>query len=199
MASLLLKGDAYYCQFYYLGRRFTVTVGAVGKDEAEDFAGSVGQLLRRVKQQLVHVPPGVAITDFVLAGGHVTTVAQAAAPPEPVSFAAFKNRYLDTHGIGAMEENSLGTVRMHLGHFERTLGAKFPLQRLTLADLQRHVTERAKKKYRGKPLSPVTLKKEMASLRAAWNWAAHTGLVQGAFPSRGLVYPKADEKPPFMT
>jgi integrase len=43
------------------------------------------------------------------------------------------------------------------------------------------------------------LKKEMASLRAAWNWAAHTGLVKGAFPSKGLVYPRADEKPPFMT
>jgi hypothetical protein len=45
----------------------------------------------------------------------------------------------------------------------------------------------------------VTLKKEMASFRAAWNWAAHTGLVTGAFPSKGLVYPKADEKPPFKT
>ena len=26
-----------------------------------------------------------------------------------------------------------------------------------------------------------------------------TGLVQGIFPAKGLVYPKADEKPPFMT
>src|SRR5262249_35185610 len=199
MASLLVKGDSYYCQFYYLGRRFTVTIGPVGKDEAEDFAGSVGQLLRRIKQGLVRVPPGVAITDFVLAGGQVTPAQETAAPAEPTSFAAFRKRYLDTHGIGAMEANSLQTVAMHLNHFERTLGARFPLQRLTLADLQRHVTERARKKYRGKPLSPVTLKKEMASLRAAWNWAAHTGLIKGAFPSKGLVYPKADEKPPFMT
>ena len=36
-------------------------------------------------------------------------------------------------------------------------------------------------------------------MRAAWNWASHMKLVQGLFPSRGLVYPKADEKPPFMT
>jgi len=136
-----------------------------------------------------------------------------------------------------MEANSLGTVRRHLTHFERTLGGKFPLQQLTLADLQWHVSERAKKTYRGKSLSPVTLKKEMASLihspveavwlesrlepvfgpktgssrdsnqtaftgswiRAAWNWAAHTGLVKGIFPSKGFVYPKADEKPPVIT
>src|SRR6266540_674242 len=28
-------------------------------------------------------------------------------------------------------------------------------------------------------------------IRAAWNWAAHTGLVKGIFPSKGFVYPKA--------
>jgi hypothetical protein len=98
-----------------------------------------------------------------------------------------------------MEANSLRTVTMHLTHFERTLGDGFPLQQLQLADLQRHVNERRKKKDRGKPLSPSTLKKETASFRAAWNWAALTGLVSGPFPSKGLVYPKADEKPPFMT
>jgi integrase len=70
---------------------------------------------------------------------------------------------------------------------------------LQLADLQRHVNERRKKKYRGRQLSPVTLKKEVASFRAAWNWAALTGLVRGVFPSKGVVYPKTDEKPPFMT
>jgi hypothetical protein len=195
MASLLLKGDSYYCQFYYLGRRFTVTVGEVGQDEAEDFAGSVGQLLRRIRQKLIRVPPGVSITDFVLAGGQVTTVEQAAAPPKPASFADFKNRYLDTPSIGAREDNSLDTVRMQLTHFERTFGPRFPVQRLSLADMQGHVSPRAKKKYRGKPLSPVTLKKYVASLRAAWNWAAGTGLVKDAFPLKGLAYLKADEKP----
>ena len=88
---------------------------------------------------------------------------------------------------------------MHLRHFTTTLGTSFVAQQLNLADLQRHVSERARKKYRGNPLSPVTLKKEMASFRAAWNWAALTGLVSGQFPSKGLVYPKADEKLPFMT
>ncbi len=199
MASLLLKGDSYYCQFYYLGRRFTVTVGEVGKDEAEDFAGGVGQLLRRIKQKLIHLPSGVSITDFILAGGRLTTVEQAAAPSEPASFSAFRKRYLDTHRQGAMEANSLQTVEMHLRHFERTLGEKFPLQQLALADLQRHVTERAKKKCRGRPLSPVTLRKEVASFRAAWNWAVLNGMIAGPFPGKGLVYPKSDEKPPFMT
>src|SRR5207249_2178919 len=64
---------------------------------------------------------------------------------------------------------------------------------------QRHVTTRSQKKYRGRKLSPITLKKELASFRAAWNWAAPMGLVKGPFPSKGLVFPKTDEKLPFMT
>src|SRR5205807_3369582 len=102
--------------------------------------------------------------------------------------------YLAVHSIGSMEANSLATVRMHLGHFAATLGDRFPAQGLTLADLQRHVDRRAKLTYRGRPLSPVTLRKEVASFRACWNWAADGGLVQGRFPGRGLKYPKADEK-----
>src|SRR5262249_14812279 len=97
------------------------------------------------------------------------------------------------------EPNSLATVRMHLGHWVATLGAAFPVQSLSLDDLQRHVNRRAAKKYRGRPLSPVTLKKEAASLRAAWNWGVQGGRLRGPFPGRGLKYPKADEKPPFQT
>jgi integrase len=198
MASLQLKSGSYYCQFYYLGKRHTVTVGPVEKDEAEAFAGNVALLLLRLKQQLLTLPSGVDIDAFVLCGGKVPEQAPAVAA-EPMSFRGFKERYLETHRGGAMEQNSLATVAMHLGHFEKTLGEKFPLHKLSAADLQGHIDRRRKKRYRGRSLSPVTLRKEMASLRAAWNWAAHMGIVQGMFPSKGLVYPKADEKPPFMT
>src|SRR5208337_2462379 len=32
-----------------------------------------------------------------------------------------------------------------------------------------------------------------------WNWASRMGHVKGDFPNGGLVYPKAQDKPPFMT
>ena len=88
---------------------------------------------------------------------------------------------------------------MHLGHFVTTLGERFDVQALTLEELQRHVDKRAKKRYRGRPLSPVTLRKEMATLRACWNWGVHGGKLKGSFPSRDLKYPKGEEKPPFQT
>jgi hypothetical protein len=196
MASIQKKNEAFYCQFLYQGKRYTVTVGKVSKAEAEAFAGKVELLLMRVKQKLIHVPPGVGITDFVQGDGQVRPAEHPAL--EKLSFSAFRQKHLETARTG-MEANSLATADMHLRHFERTLGAKFPVADLQLADLQRHVHERRRKKYRRRPLSPVTLKKEAASFRAAWNWGVLNNLVTGPFPAKGLVYPKGDEKPPFMT
>jgi integrase len=198
VAGLQQRNGGFRIIFRYQGKQRTIHLGGVSREEAEAKAGQVDLLLLRLKQRLIELPPGVTIEDFLINDGQIRKPEQAR-PAAPVSFATFKQQYLDTHGNGAMETNSLATVAMHLNHFERSLGHTFPLTQLTLTDLQQHVNQRAKKKIRGKPLSPVTLKKEMASFRAAWNWAALTGIVQGAFPAKGLVYPKADEKPPFMT
>lgn len=197
MATLQLRSDSYRILFCYHGKRHTFTLGEVPQDEAEKKVEQVEYLLMRLKQGYVHIPPGVAITDFVAHDGNVPEAVVAS--PEQIAFTGFRKRYLDTYRDGGMESDSLHTVEIHLGHFEKSLGQRFVLQELTLGDLQQHVNRRRDKEYRGKKLSPVTLKKEMASFRAAWNWAAHMGLVKGVFPSRGLVYPKADEKPPFMT
>jgi integrase len=98
-----------------------------------------------------------------------------------------------------MEENSLDTVRMHLRHVITTLGNTFHVTSVGQADLQRHIDRRARKRYRGRPLSAVTLRKEMASFRACWNWGVQAGRLKEAFPGRGLRYPKTDDKPPFQT
>lgn len=51
----------------------------------------------------------------------------------------------------------------------------------------------------GKRLSSATIKKELVTLRTAWNWAEKMGMVAGRFPYHGLRYPKSSEKPPFQT
>jgi integrase len=202
MASLQERKGSFRILFCWDGKLHGFTIGKVDRTEAESKTQQVEYLLMRLKQGLIHLPPGMPIVEFVESDGRVRSPAEVAkeeAPPPPTTFKTFKERYLEAHRHGAMEANSLATAAMHLGHFERTLGEGFQLQRLVLVDLQRHVNARARKKYRGKPLSPVTLRKETASFRAAWNWAILSGLMKGTFPSKGLVYPKADEKPPFMT
>lgn len=198
MATIQERNHHFRALFCYRGKRHTLNLGEVSRREAEAKGDQIDYLLLRLKQRLLEVPPHVTIEEFLLHDGQVRQP-EKAAEGKPVTFDVFKDKYLNTHRNGAMEEGSLKTVAMHLGHFQRSLGETFPLQALTLAELQQHVDRRKDKTYRGKRLSPVTLRKEMASFRAAWNWAAHMGMVRGPFPSHGLVYPKADEKPAFMT
>ena len=48
-------------------------------------------------------------------------------------------------------------------------------------------------------MQPDTIKKEVATLRAVWNWAVSHKLVKGLLPTRGLKHSKAKDKPPFLT
>jgi hypothetical protein len=48
-------------------------------------------------------------------------------------------------------------------------------------------------------IAPVTIRKEIHGLRAAWNWGRRSGLVAAEWPGRGLVYRKTTEKPPYQT
>ena len=198
MATLQQRNDSFRILFCYRGKRHTAKLGKVSREEAEATVGQFDLLLLRIKQNLIQVLPGDDISQFLLRGGKAPD-SDVPLAPEPITFRRFKEHYLETHGGGAMEENSLATITIHLNHVERTLGERFPMPSLTYADLQSHIDRRKKDQYRGHPLRPATLRKEMASFRAAWNWAAYTGLVRGPFPSKGLVYPKADEKLPFMT
>ncbi|MFO0897428.1 MAG: site-specific integrase [Pirellulales bacterium] len=43
------------------------------------------------------------------------------------------------------------------------------------------------------------MKKDLVTLRTAWNWAVHMGHLKRPFPSRGLRFGKTIEKPPFQT
>jgi integrase len=107
---------------------------------------------------------------------------------------ALRDRYFETMSNGSMESNTLGVARIHFKHIIGTLGPSFALDGLKLGDLQRHVDARCKK-----GVKPVTVGKELATFRAAWNWGALMGLTSGRFPNKGLRYPRGEAKPPFMT
>src|SRR4051812_26020495 len=137
MAALQERNGSYRVMFRFQGKLRTFTVGAVPQKEAEAKAGQVDLLLMRLKQGLIHLPVGMSIEDFMQCDGNVKKPEEAKATP--ITFTRFKDKYLETHGHGAMEANSLQTVAMHLGHFKRTLGADFPMQELQMSDLQEHI------------------------------------------------------------
>ncbi len=207
MAFLERRGDWFRLIFKYDGRRYTHSLHTQDERVAFALKGCVERTILQLQQRLLVAPDGGDLKEFILSGGQV---AKPLSPrdlpreevlrPEPVTLGRFRERYLDTLSIGAVEESTYGTTAMHLRHVEKTLGEGFPLPSLSLADLQGHVNRRARQKgIRGRPLSPTTIKKEVATLWAAWNWGAQSGLLTGLFPHKGLKYPKATEKPPFQT
>jgi integrase len=191
MAGIRKKGDAYYCTFRFQGRRYYFTVGNVPEAQALAKGAEVDETLGLIERGRLNVPEGVSLEEFVAAGGKAPVVA---VRPETVTTRNLIDRYLATHANGTIEENSLGTAKTHLNQFIKTVGERFRIQGLTLADLQGHVDRRRKK-----GVSPVTLKKAIATVRACWNWAVHGGLLKGTFPGRGLRFPKEEEKEPFRT
>ncbi len=200
MATLQLRNGSYRVLFCFRDRRHSFTVGRVDRREAELAAAGVERILLRIDQGLLEAPANDDIVGFARRDGRPAP----AAPPPPASrtlaLGELRERYLATHGNGAIEVSTLRTARTHLDHVVATLGADFPLAELDASHLQRHIDRRAKAKgRRERPLSPVTIRKELASFRSAFHWAVHTALTRGTFPAKGLVYPKLDEKPPFQT
>lgn len=191
MAALQLRNDAYRLLFQFEGKQHTFTIGPVSLGEARQWKSKVEHLLMRVKQHMLEVPIGCTINEFIAHDGK---------PPAAISPANVRNttlhslreEYVRVFSNGAIESNTLATAKIHLDHIANTLGNSFPLVAMTLAKLQQHIDRRHTE------AAPVTMKKEIATLRAVWNWGERNGYVSGVFPAAGLVYPKDEEKLPFM-
>jgi integrase len=198
MASLELRSERYRIVFRYGGQKFQHSLKTTDPKEANGCLARLEENLRLLERGRLQLPPDADLPTFLLSDGKV------AAKPQVVTTVltldALCQRYVEVHSNGAMERNSLDTVEMHLRHFRRTLGDDFVVSRLRQDDLQSHLTRRSKQKgIHKRKLSPVTIRKEVASFRAVWNWGVRAGMLSGTFPNRGLVYPKTDEKPPFQT
>jgi hypothetical protein len=111
MAGIRKKGDAYYCTFRFQGRRYYFAVGNVPEAQALAKGAEVDETLGLLERGRLAVPEGVALEDFVAAGGKVPPVS---ARPETVTARQLFDRYLATLANGTIEENSLGTIRTHL-------------------------------------------------------------------------------------
>jgi integrase len=154
----------------------------------------------RLKQRLIELPPGIDIVEFVQHDGKPpASDPESPATSRALTLGDFRDRYLSTHR-GSLEDRTIDGIELHFRHLCRALGDGFPIRELSLADLQGYVDRRVKAKGAGgKKLSPATIRKEIISLRTAWNWGVNMKLVADRFPYAGLRYPKGDEKPPFRT
>ncbi len=192
MAALQRRNGSYRLIFQFESKQQSLTVGDVTLSEARQWKAKAEHLLMRVKQRLLEVPAGCSINDFLLHDGKPPLSPQNLTKVRNTTLQQLREAYLKVFANGAIESNTLATTGIHLSHIEATLGKSFALPLLTLANLQEHVTRRQK------AVAPVTIKKEIDTFRAVFNWGKRNGMVTGEFPANGLVYPKGDEVLPFM-
>jgi integrase len=200
MASLQERNGSFRYIFRFHGKQHFVTLGKVSSEEADAKAAQVEYLLLRLKQRLIELPAGIGIVEFLQHDGNPATgLPHAPADSRDLTLSDFRDRYLATHR-NSLEERTIEGIELHFKHLTAALGEQFPIRELSFADLQAYVDRRSKAKGMGnKRVSAATIKKEIVTLRTAWNWADKMALVAGRFPYHGLRYPKSDEKPPFQT
>jgi len=195
MASVQERNGSFRLIFRHHGKQYFLKIGKVTEDEAKAKAAQAEYLLLRLSQRLIDIPPGMDVAEFIQFDGKVPVndVEEVEPVAKNTTLATLRDQYLKTHAR-AHEKTTQKTAGTHFKHLVGTLGDKFPLTDLATTDLQRHIDRRA-----DLGIAPVTIKKEIEGGRAAWNWGRTAGLVGKDWPGKGLVYPKADEPPPFQT
>lgn len=210
MATLEFRNGWYRLLFRFAGQRFTHSLHTQDERIAEALRGTVDRTILLIQQRLLTVPANANLKEFIISGGSQVAPTHATIPStsgveerdkqNKQTLGAIRDRYRDTLAIGAVEANTLKLIELHFRHWVKSLGVNFRLDQLTQSDLQDHVNRRSKAKgIRGRALSPVTIRKELSTLRACWNWSVHSGLLKGAFPNKGLKFSKTTQKHPFQT
>lgn len=196
MAWLERRGDRFYLCFRLGEQKFKRSLKTTNQREAEAAVCRVERRLKLIEDGDLSIPDDADLTTFILSDGK---------RERPVVVHAMTLRelllkYESRLRVGTLEANSIATIKLHLKHIARIFGTKLRADRLRFSDLQNYVDVRSLEQgKRGRPLSAVTVKKELASLSGVWNWAARMGDVRGVFPNKGLSYHKTTEKPMFQT
>jgi integrase len=177
-------------------RQFHKSLDTTDDKEAEGKKGTIENTLRAIEEGWVTVPAHADFWQFVYSRGKLE---HRPAVKEVLTLQKFFSLYEEGMPTGTIEGNTLETCRLHQKHLLRILGEKQGVQALTANDLQSYVNKRARETYRKRPIQANTIKKEVTTFRAAWNWGVLHGHLTGQAPVRGLKYEKGRAKPPFMT
>jgi integrase len=199
VATLIKRPGSYAIKFYWNGEQIKRTLGTDSEREALGLQLQIERTLADIRRGRLVVPAGADPWQFILSDGRL------AAPQAPSfgsapTLAKLLHEYFATPTTGAKESNTLATERLHRRHLERLMDARLPVPAIVPANVQSYINARAAERRKGKPISAATVKKEVATLRMILN---RSELLVGAKAPEGLfkklVYPKAKEKPPFLT
>jgi len=194
MAWLELDSTGYYFVCFRLGgQRFKRSLETKKEDDAISQKERVKENLRLYRRGRFDIPPNVDVVTYLLSDGR----RDGTEVSKPVTLAELFKKYFDSIPAGGHELTTIKGMKIHQKHLQRILRAAFPVRQLTKDDLQRFINRRATEKGRNGLISPMTIKKEIVTLRTVWN--ASGKHVEGPLPGWKLKYPKATEKMPCLS
>ena len=188
----------FHLGFRFSGKKFKKSLRTSDKITALTRLHRLEENIALVESGRLRIPDDADIITFLLSDGEINRNQFQKSVLRTLK--QFTDAFLKSIPKLSIENNTLRCVKIHLSHLKRIFGSSLLIRNLTLEHLQAYVDRRSSEKSnRGKSISTVTIKKEIATFRAMWNWARHAGHLNKAFPANGLRYPKATEKPPFQT
>ena len=198
MASLELRNGTYRIVFRFGGQKFARSLKTNQVSAANLALARLEDNLRRVELGTLVLEPGADIPTTLLTSGVLKQKTKLEKSP---LFGELLDLYMKSIPETAIETSTWKMLHTHMAHLKRLLGVRTRPSSFSLEHLQSYVNARSQEKgLRGKPLSPTTIKKELATLTTVWSWAQESGFVKSQLPRKSrLRYGKVDEKPPFKT
>lgn len=185
--------------FRYGGRQCNRMVKVKSERAAEALCETIDQTIADLERGRLVLPPGADFATFLLSGGSLGSRPTKTAPPKVLTLADVFDRYR------ADPPNHLepSTREIQEIHFRRLLEV-YPAKNLKAfgtSAAQSYISARSRREFRGKTIQRQTIEKELQTLRQAWGWVASrsTDVPAPTFGLKELSFPKAREKPPFMT
>ena len=186
MASLQqFPSGSFHITIQFGGKRYKRSLKTKDPRKAQAMKARAEETALLVEQGRIELPEAVDVPTFLLSDGKLSS------KPVLIESRLVKifDVYFDSLPTGSLEPGTVKMMQIHRGHLERRLGRRFSLKLLSFNDLQGYVNKRASTKgLRGRNLHPSTIKKEINTLRAVWNWAT----VAGEIPNSAKVTWKTD-------
>lgn len=186
----------YRVRFRFGGREFKRSLKTTSERAALARVARIEETVALVEQGRIELPTNADIGTFFLSDGKLAGKPEL---PKVRTLGELFEHYLNSLPEGAKERSTIACEKIHMEHLKKHLGSKAPLVEITNAAMQTYAAKRAKACFRGKPVQPETVRKDLITFRLIWNWAANQGIVSGKAPIKGVYLPKSKEKPPFMT
>lgn len=158
-------------------KRFRRSLKTNCKEDADGDLARVEDNLRQVERGWLTIPKNADAVSFLLSNGRVTAPFKI----EQVTLKELFEKYFKSLPVGSLEENTIYTMNVHRKSLEAHFGKSRIVDSIDLTALQEFIAKRSKDWGLTGSLSPVTMKKEVVTLRTVWNWAKHTSWSRASF------------------